>query len=465
MSIISKLLSTSRRTSESLPSRGLNLRSSYANRIVKGETRHRSWRDRIGRARDEDLEAGFTPEGVSPRMQFAPSASEDVSTLGSEVESLRQSARNNTRWESLFDNKGEPITLFDVDGIEVGTLTRDGVIINGLIVPPSSVEVTDSYEDSVQDLADDKTAPAPTTPAEPRVVKTSQFTPARSSEPSDPNKPAVANKPEPIIAVPPSDPIGRLDPPISDVTRSELKDIRNALDGIIKGFKSTPKIDLGEEEPEEEETPDGVTKDKAKQAKSLAKSNSGDDASDLAKLAKAISIVAPSDSEPEPEPTSSPSSEPEPEPTEDDMGVDTKGVSDATGAGADNTDAEVEKPSTELTPSQGSPRGSEEPADDLQTVKDVLGTVDHHLRVTNTKAKAAAAVASAPEEPTLTKTTDNPKVRQFVPRKRPPRKVATAMKPIPTTLSKDVATIPDPMGEVKGVALDPQKEMKEIVNS
>lgn len=452
MSIISKLLSTSRRTSESLPSRGLNLRSSYANRIVKGETRHRSWRDRIGRARDEDLEAGFTPEGVSPRMQFAPSASEDVSTLGSEVESLRQSARNNTRWESLFDNKGEPITLFDVDGIEVGTLTRNGVIINGLIVPPSSVEVTDSYEDSVQDLADGKTAPAPTTPAEPRVVKTPQFTPARSSEPSDPNKPAVANKPEPIIAVPPSDPIGRLDPPISDVTRSELKDIRNALDGIIKGFKSTPKIDLGEEEPEEEETPDGVTKDKAKQAKSLAKSNSGDDASDLAKLAKAISIVTPpEDVSSEPEPTSSPSSEPEPEltssqgsepspePTEDDMG-----------AGAANPTAE--KP--------------EEPADtasDLQTVKDVLGTVDHHLRVTNTKAKAKAKEPTP--APALTKTTDNPKVRQFVPRKRPPRKVATAMKPIPTTLSKDVATIPDPMGEVKGVALDPQKEMKEIVNS
>ena len=420
MSIISKLLSTSRRASESLPSRGLNLRSSYANKIVKGETRHRSWRDRISRIRSEDFEAGSA-----------------LASSESEVESLRQSARNHASFESLFDNKGEPITLFDVDGIEVGTLTRNGVIINGLMIPPSSVEVTDSYEDGVQDLADDNTA-VTSTPAEPRVVKTPA--PAPRSEPA---KPAVANKPEPIIAVPPSDPIGRLDPPIS-----ELKDIRNALDGIIKGFKKPP-IDLGkeEEDPEEEETPKGVTKDKAKKAKSLAKANSGDDASDLAQLAKAISIVAPPDeqssepssspsSEPE-EPTSSPNPEPtpsqssEPEPTEDD--TDASGAVNDTGAGA-----------------------AEEPADtasDLQTVKDVLGTVDHKLRVAKTKT----------EEPT--KTTDNPKVKQFVPRKRPPRKVATAMKPIPTNLSKDVATIPDPMGEVKGVALDPQKEMKEIVNS
>ena len=431
MSIISKLLSTSRRASESLPSRGLNLRSSYANKIVKGETRHRSWRDRISRIRDEDFEARantLTPE-----------------VFGSEGEALRQSARNNASFESLFDNKGEPITLFDVNGIEVGTLTRNGVVINGLMIPPSSVEVTDSYEDSVQYLADDNTA-ITSTPAEPRVVKTPARTassPSAAPRNSEPAKPAVANKPEPIIAVPPSDPIGRLDPPIS-----ELKDIRNALDGIIKGFKKPP-IDLGkeEEDPEEEETPKGVTKDKAKKAKSLAKANSGDDASDLAQLAKAISIVAPPDeqssepssspsSEPE-EPTSSPNPEPtpsqssEPEPTEDD--TDASGAVNDTGAGA-----------------------AEEPADtasDLQTVKDVLGTVDHKLRVAKTKT----------EEPT--KTTDNPKVKQFVPRKRPPRKVATAMKPIPTNLSKDVATIPDPMGEVKGVALDPQKEMKEIVNS
>ena len=418
MSIISKLLSTSRRASESLPSRGLNLRSSYANKIVKGETRHRSWRDRVSRIRDEDFEA----------------------------ESLRQSARNNASFESLFDNKGEPITLFDVDGIEVGTLTRNGVIINGLMIPPSSVEVTDSYEDSVQDLADDKTA-ITSTPAEPRVIKTPS--PAPKVKPlSSPAKPAVANKPEPIIAVPPSDPIGRLDSPISDVTRSELKDIRNALDGIIKGFKKPP-IDLGkEEDPEEEETPKGVTKDKAKQAKSLAKSNSGDDASDLAKLAKAISIVAP----PEPDEQSS-EPEPEPKPIEDDTDASGDTNTADTGAGA----VTAEEPA-ELSPSQS----SEEPADtvsDLQTVKDVLGTVDHQLRTPKT------SKADKVEEPSITKTTDNPKVKQFVPRKRPPRKVATAMKPIPTTLSKDVATIPDPMGEVKGVALDPQKEMKEIVNS
>lgn len=425
MSIISKLLSTSRRTNESLPSRGLNLRSSYANKVVKGETRHRSWRDRVSRIRDEDFEA----------------------------ESLRQSARNHASFESLFDNKGEPITLFDVNGIEVGTLTRNGVMINGLMIPPSSVEVTDSYEDSVQDLADDKTA-ITSTPAEPRVVKTPARTTSSPSASglghpsSEPAKPAVANKPEPIIAVPPSDPIGRLDSPISDVTRSELKDIRNALDGIIKGFKKPP-IDLGkEEDPEEEETPKGVTKDKAKKAKSLAKSNSGDDASDLAQLAKAISIVAP----PEPDEQSS-EPEPEPKPIEDDTDASGDTNTADTGAGA----VTAEEPA-ELSPSQS----SEEPADtvsDLQTVKDVLGTVDHQLRTPKT------SKAEPSPEPSLTKTTDNPKVRQFVPRKRPPRKVATAMKPIPTTLSKDVATIPDPKGEVKGVALDPQKEMKEIVNS
>lgn len=422
MSIISKLLSTSRRASESLPSRGLNLRSSYANKIVKGETRHRSWRDRVSRIRSEDFEG----------------------------EALRQSTRSHASLESLFDNKGEPITLFDVDGIEVGTLTRNGVIINGLMIPPSSVEVTDSYEDSVQDLADDKTSITPT-PAEPRVVKT----PARTaSSLGQSPRPAVANKPEPIIAVPPSDPMGRLDPPISDVTRSELKDIRNALDGIIKGFKKPPiNLEKEEEDPEEEETPKGVTKDKAKKAKSLAKSNSGDDASDLAQLAKAISIVTPPDEQGS-----------EPEPTEDDTDagseVRSTRASAASGAGAVSAVAKAPSdanPPAELSPSQS----SEEPADtasDLQTVKDVLGTVDHKLRVTNKKAEPSP-------EPTLTKTTDNPKVRQFVPRKRPPRKVATAMKPIPTTLSKDVATIPDPKGEVKGVALDPQKEMKEIVNS
>ena len=400
-----------------------------------------------------------------------------------EVESLRQSTRSNASFESLFDNQGEPITLFDVNGIEVGTLTRNGVMINGLMIPPSSVEVTDSYEDSVQGLADGKTAPAPTTPAEPRVVKTPQSaTPAQPL--SSPNKPAVANKPEPIIAVPPSDPIGRLDPPISDITRSELKDIRNALDGIIKGFKKPP-IEIEKEDPEEEETPTSVTKDKAKKAKSLAKSNTGDDASDLAQLAKAISIVTPPEdtssasserqgregkgespnSEPEPSPNSEPTSSDDDTEVEDiDYILGTKGAS---GAGAGN--------SAELSPASS----TEEPADtasDLQTVKDVLGTVDHQLRTTKTAAPSAPkrsdgvssprkAAATKAEEPNLTKTTDNPKVRQFVPRKRPPRKVATAMKPIPTTLSKDVATIPDPMGEVKGVALDPQKEMKEIVNS
>lgn len=425
MSIISKLLSTSRRASESLPSRGLNLRSSYANKIVKGETRHRSWRDRISRIRDEDFE----------------------------VESLRRSAHSNASFESLFDNKGEPITLFDVDGIEVGTLTKNGVIINGLMIPPSSVEITDSYEDSVQDLADDKIA-ITSTPAEPRVVKTPS--PARSASdgvsPAPAPRPAVANKPEPIIAVPPSDPIGRLDPPISDVTRSELKDIRNALDGIIKGFKKPP-IELGkEEEPEEEETPKGVTKNKAKKAKSLAKSNSGDDASDLAQLAKAISIVTP----PEPEPSAA-SSEPTSSPIEDDVGEEDSG------AGAINDANATEEPNdASASPNTSVEEPEPEPADtasDLQTVKDVLGTVDHQLRTP----KAATPKDEKPAK--LTKTTDNTKVRQFVPRKRPPRKVATAMKPIPTNLSKDVATIPDPMGEVKGIALDPQKEMKEIVNS